>query len=426
MQQKQTAYHPPVGGADWAFLFFVFLLPAQLGFHFWPEFAYVFGIRVDYLSPTIYLTDIILAAVLGLWFLKKGGRKVFSGFSVSPTVVILISFFVYLLATSFFVAQNQGAAFYKLARLTELSLLFWYVYCNRNVLAGQGMFYSALSLAVIYSSILAIFQFLGSRSVGGVFWWLGERSFSLFTPGIALTEVGGREFLRSYGTFSHPNSMAGFLLLVLVLLAPWRGLLARTALGLGLVGIVLSFSQAVWLTGLFLALVQLIKRWKPNFATHLLVLTIFLMATLSIMPAFIEIPKIEENKDLQGRVGLFRAAGNMIVHSPFLGVGLNNFIPRLPEFSQTAGISWWLQPVHNIFLLVLSETGVVGFMFVFYLSGRFLLPTLAKPKNLGRASLLGVILLTGLVDHYWLTLWQNQLLATTTLALAFSSGRIKN
>lgn len=418
MQQKQTAYRD-----RWAFLFFTLLLPTQLGFHFWPKSAYVFGIRVDYLSPTIYLTDIVLALVLGLWLLRKKDKMRFWDFSVYPTAVILTSFFVYLLATSFFVAQNQGAAFYKLARLTELSLLFWYVYCNRNVFLGWKMFYSSLSLAVIYPAVLAIFQFLESKSIGGIFWFLGERSFSLFTPGIALAQVGGREFLRSYGTFSHPNSMAGFLLLATILLAPRQGLLAKTALGLGLIGIILSFSQAVWFTGLFLGFAYLIERWKKDLVAPFFVLIIFFATTASIVPVFTEIPKIEANRDLQDRVALARVAGKMVSRSPFFGVGLNNFIPRLPEFSQTPAVSWWLQPVHNIFLLILTETGIIGFLFLLYLSAKFLLPVLVKPKNLGYASLLGVILLTGSLDHYWLTLWQNQIFAIIVLALVVSLNK---
>jgi hypothetical protein len=42
------------------FLTLLLLLPTQLGLHFWPQWASVFGMRVDYLSPTIYLTDIII------------------------------------------------------------------------------------------------------------------------------------------------------------------------------------------------------------------------------------------------------------------------------------------------------------------------------------------------------------------------------
>ncbi len=417
MRRKQTAC------TRWAFLFFILLLPVQLGFHFWPKFAYVFGIRVDYLSPTIYLTDIALVGVLGLCFFERAKRRGLSGFSVSPTGVILASLFLYLLGTSVFIAENQGAAFYKLARLIELSFLFWCAYCHGSRLVKWKPFYFALSLAIIYPALIAIFQFFVQRSLGGLFWWLGERTFSVSTPGIALTDIWGREFLRSYGTFSHPNSMAGFLLLGLILLAPWRGALAKIALGFGTAGIILSFSQAAWFSALPLSLAWLMRKWRPGFLPRISLPAAILAIALSITLAFVGISGIKGSGDLEGRMGLFRAAGDMISHSPLFGVGLNNFIPRLPEFSQAPSVSWWLQPVHNIFLLILSETGIVGSVLVLYLAGKFLSPVLVKPKNLKYAGLLAAILITGLADHYWLTLWQNQLLATIALALAVSPGK---
>ena len=55
---------------------FILLLPTQLGYHFWPKWAYVFGVRVDYLSPTLYLTDILAAILLVLWIHENRKRRV--------------------------------------------------------------------------------------------------------------------------------------------------------------------------------------------------------------------------------------------------------------------------------------------------------------------------------------------------------------
>lgn len=49
----------------------IILLPVQLGRHFWPEWSYVLGLKIDYLSPIIYLTDILIAGILGVWGLEK-------------------------------------------------------------------------------------------------------------------------------------------------------------------------------------------------------------------------------------------------------------------------------------------------------------------------------------------------------------------
>ena len=51
----------------WIFYWLVFLIPSNLAKH-WPQsWSYVNGILVDYLIPTVYLTDILVVALLVLW-----------------------------------------------------------------------------------------------------------------------------------------------------------------------------------------------------------------------------------------------------------------------------------------------------------------------------------------------------------------------
>ena len=45
---------------------FVFLIPTQLALHFWLPGSFVFGIRVDYLAPSIYLTDILFVLIVAV------------------------------------------------------------------------------------------------------------------------------------------------------------------------------------------------------------------------------------------------------------------------------------------------------------------------------------------------------------------------
>src|SRR5476651_2543095 len=55
------------------FYLLILFLPTQLGKHFWPNFSFVYGIRVDYLSPTIYISDIlfVLLFFLSIFSLRK-------------------------------------------------------------------------------------------------------------------------------------------------------------------------------------------------------------------------------------------------------------------------------------------------------------------------------------------------------------------
>lgn len=396
----------------WAFLVFIFLLPTQLGLHLWPNFSYVFGIRVDYLSPTIYLSDIVFLVVLGLWVFSKK-NALYLGL---PRLVVIFALFLYLLATSLFVAQNQGAALYKLAKLIQMFLLLFYVYQNKTWILKWKPFYGVLSLSVIYSSFIALFQFINQKTLGGVFWWLGERSFSSVTPGIALLNISGQELLRPYGTFSHPNSLAGFILVALLLLAPWQSFLGRAALVLGLGVLFVSFSQTVWLAGFFLSVLWLLVRKNSLWFRRLSLGMILGISLVSFVFLFARPSSFLTDKDIGQRWELGSAAQRMIAHSPFFGVGLNNFVVRLPKFSPRPSLSWWLQPVHNILLLLISETGLVGTVILFYLGTRFLGPVFFS-NNKKPVLLLLAIFLTGALDHYWLTLEQNQLLFALVLGL---------
>ena len=55
---------------DFFFVLLIFLIPSQLAYHFWPNWAFVGGVRVDYFAPTIYLTDILIVVILALFVLR--------------------------------------------------------------------------------------------------------------------------------------------------------------------------------------------------------------------------------------------------------------------------------------------------------------------------------------------------------------------
>ena len=410
------------------FLLLVFFLPLQLGRHFWPQWSYVMGLKVDYLSPTIYLTDVLVFLILGIWMLEKSKfqnpkskiklKIQNSKFNppangqTSKSVFFLAAVFVFLLANCFF-AQNQGAAIYKLVKIIEFSLLGLYIAKNNYELriTNYGLFWT-----VIYSSLLAMAQFTKQSSLGGIFWWLGERTFNLATPGIAKGDFFGRLFLRPYATFPHPNVLAGFILVAFILSSPLiyqkNKVLFIFYFLFSTFTILISLSQAVWLVGLLLGLGAL-----KNFKITKWLKGLIYGGAISLLIFFlIKAPIFSEESFFQ-RLELTKNAFQLIKQSPFLGVGLNNFIVYLPRFQQ--GQTLWLQPVHNIYLLVAAETGVVGLLIFFW----FLFLTLKKLLYSYNPIFLYVyisILLLGFFDHYWLTLQQTQLLVTIALGLIWS------
>ncbi|MBI3887840.1 hypothetical protein HY310_02120 [Candidatus Microgenomates bacterium] len=94
------------------------------------------------------------------------------------------------------------------------------------------------------------------------------------------------------------------------------------------------------------------------------------------------------------RMQLNNIAIEQLLKSPIIGTGLGTS-PLYPR--NISNFAMLHQPIHNIYLLLLSETGVLGLLgFVFIIKKRFSLFLLP-------------ILFISFFDHYWLTIQQTQL-----------------
>ena len=383
-----------------ATLFFtlILLLPTQLGRHFFFPFSYLAGVRVDYLSPTLYLIDIVIF-LLALFNIKA----VFKFFSEK-----ISGFFFGLLTLNIIFAQSWPLALYGSVRIIEFLIIIALGKKMLSYLNEKLLLIGFLSGAFI-ELMLSILQFVFKRSIQGPFYFIGERLFSLATPGIAKTTFSGIEFLRPYGSFSHPNSMAGFYLLVYFFVLTRKSLdrylwLKYLLLLVSTCLIFISFSKAAILTFLLLNVLYLFFSGRKNFcrvcvAARIVVMffvaSIFLLAQGDPLTA----PK---------RLELIGNAVEIIKKYPLFGVGLNNYLLEQTSFASKFPL-FFNQPVHNIFLLLVGEAGIVltGFILYFF---RKLLPS--------SIFLLLAVVVTGLFDHYWLTLVQNFLLMGVVFSTA--------
>lgn len=379
--------------------------------------------RIDYLSPTIYLTDLLIIAVLLLWLKEKWTERKFKKifFADWKKGAVFIIGFVFLLINCFW-AKNRPAAFYKLAKICEFFFLGCYLVKEKITLKQIS---PVLTLAVVFSSLIGLGQFLRQSSLNGIFWWFGERTFSLTTPGIARAIWRDHYFLRPYATFSHPNSLAGFLLVSLVMIPPFlkNQKYFFPALFLILITLILTFSRTVWLAGIIVLLISVLRilvKKQIAFKKIIILAGLFSLSSFLLASFFLKImpPFFWEEESFLRRQNLVFLTLKIICQSPFSGVGLNNYLPALSVLISQNENVYWLQPVHNIFLLIAGETGLIGLFITALLLKNFL----EKRKNnyfLFLAFL--IVLLTGTTDHYWLTLQQNQILLTLLIGLSLSS-----
>ena len=381
------------------FLTFALILfsPTQLGYHFWPQGAYVWGIRVDFLSPVFYLTDILVLGILIAYVIPRIKKY---KLSFAP---ILASFL--FLVFNICSASQPVIASYRWLKILEMGFLIYYF-----AREFKKDWLIPLVLANFYTCLITWGQFFKKGSLGGWLWWLGERSFNLATPGIAKIQLGPYLFLRPYATFSHPNSLAGFLLVSCLLFL----LTKRKLVIVPLLTILVTFSWSAYLAILLLLVYVFWKKWGVKGAA------IGVLLLIGIALQSIKVGLLEERSIVE-RIFLIQNALQLIKAHPFLGVGLGNFIPAQLELSFPRGQYNFLQPVHNIYLLVASETGLIGLgiflYFLFYLFKKSHLISIIQYP-------LFTILLLGLFDHYWLTLQQNMLLLA--LVVSFSLSPLKN
>ncbi|OGG00807.1 hypothetical protein A2153_04275 [Candidatus Gottesmanbacteria bacterium RBG_16_38_7b] len=410
----------------------VFLLPVQLGRHFFFNFSRIGGLVSDYLTPVIYLTDIIILVLIFLDLKEIFGRQKKRGQRQKQEGRGLIFlFFTYLLISSFVIAGNKWAAIYKFIKIGELFWLFKIIIDRQPKI---HLLLTAYSLSVIYTSLLAIRQFIEQQSIGGAWWYLGERSFHASTAGIALGTLGGRLFLRAYATFAHPNLLGGFLSigLPMVFLYLWRNfalskikrIILTAGLILGTITLVLTFSRASWLVfGSGMALVIITKVPEAGeFITArkkwLFPIFIFLIIISVVLP--LNLDKIRQVKrgSLFERSKLIKYSLVVISQNPVWGTGLNNAIIKQYQLMPKKYGLFILQPVHNTYLLILTELGLTGFLFLLIFLKRCF-----EHLNRNNVSLYIpwlMLLALGFFDHYLVTLQQGQLLVIIFTSLVFN------
>ena len=407
------------------------LLPVQIGKHFWPSFAFVLGQRVDYLSPTLYLTDII--SVLCILTSITSFKKIH---------YLIIGFLSLVLSIGIYFSTNPFAGWYELSKLLECIFLgysfkiFFQEDTYRKILLSQ-----MLAIGVIGESLIALLQFFLQHSLGGIFYFLGERTFSGTTPGIANASLSHQLVLRPYATFSHPNVLAAYLLLSMLLISSVFfdvSKKAKMVLGISLVlgtcGLLISLSRAailIWaITCLGICIYYgLYKRKSTKLLLHLIALVLVAVSIFLYSPLaarFLQTTFYDEA--VTQRIQLMEASITLWQSNILFGVGFENFLTNLPRVLPSSSTIFLLQPVHNIFLLILAETGLIGLIFFFWIFIQALKNLFSHLKKDTATQKNNIIVLTiafasviilGMNDHYFLTLQQGQLLFTLVLSLSF-------
>lgn len=385
--------------------------PLQLGFHFWPSSSFLLGLPIDYLSPTIYLTEIFL-----LFYLLTSLpllQKIFKNKNVRYLTFIFLLFFLF----------NTIFSLSPFTSLWAWFKLFSYYLLFLSLTQEKKLLHHLRSPLLLSTSIIILLQFLQlfhQSSLQGIFYFLGERYFNLTTPFIAKINLFSTQFIRPYSTFSHPNSLAGYLLLVFVLSQayfPYLYFLLPLFLA-----IIFTFSKMA-IFALFISLLPSLL--FPVIISLSLIFSLYPFF-ISLLPSaffsssfFISLPST-----ISQRLTLSRPILSIFQQNFFTGTGLRSSLFSLPQaLSPSSLLPANLQPVHSLTTLSFLELGSPFIFIPFLLKRKFHFFSKIRLSSLSKKLLLStllVVFLTGSVDHYWWTLPQNQLILTLIFAIIFN------
>jgi hypothetical protein len=379
---------------NWFVFGFGLLLPVSWAKHWLTASSLVNGVLVDYLMPDLWLQDILALIIIGLYLIKSDMGKIIKRIRISQILgLFLIGLSIYFSSFSLVSVIN----FLRFITAFGLGL----VIIRDKQLRKKMLF--GLAGSVVWVTVLGVGQFIYQ---GTVFGWkfLGEPIFSLGTGGIKKISLFGVEFLAPMATFPHANVMGVFGVLTFYLFKDKQHKVLKTVKFFSLALAMLSFSFPVYLSLLYLLILSLIKRGERK---EFSLISLLIWAGLSLILIFVsyQIGLIEPSS-VYRRLGLARASWKLIVKNLLFGVGWGTFVSSLVGVSAEIN---FLQPVHNVYLLVLAELGIIG-------TGGLILLLKDYLKEIG---LLPTIIITFLFlfDHYFWTTTQGVYLLFIFLSL---------
>ncbi|OQX50736.1 hypothetical protein B5M47_03365 [candidate division CPR3 bacterium 4484_211] len=390
---------------------------------------------IDYGIPFVYLSDIALLLFLLAVAVNPSRRESFWRWLSGRRELYLAAFLFCLAAgISNIGALSKVAAWYRWFKIIELFLVSalagWWISDDQK---RKMRVWLIMGWGLLAPCLIAIGEFILGRSLG--FQFLGEWRFNVRTPGISTFFWRGKTWLRPYSTFPHPNVLGGILSLIIPaiylfrkqLLAGWA---VRFLVVILAATLVLTFSRTAWIscfTLTFLGYVYL-KHKPQNWPKYLL---IFLLVSLLVF--FLPSPVRErllsvlstDSLSLVRRWELAKFAFGLIKKRPLFGVGCNQFPFWMEKYGRISGTGPNWQPVHNLWLLITAENGLVGFL-VFVGFFFRLVCSLLRRAGTEQVYLLIILfgfLMTSFWDHYWWTSQEGMMFLGVVLGFSLVFAR---
>ncbi len=453
-----------------AYLFFL-SIPFQIR-----KVLFVFGPEVNNFFPEwesvfIYASDIVwlLFICVAVFFVIRNKIRVASKYQIYIAILLFTSVIIGLW-TNF-----NWVSLYRFVVILQVILIAFIAVIYRNKLKWAFL-YSSFATA-IWTSVIGIVQFAIQRSIGVR--WLFESILSVDLNNVAKVVTPDAVYLRAYSIFPHPNVFAFFLLIglvsgIVILLSCKKNRGRIVALiSNALIGVALffTFSRSVWVVALLSLLAisayifyrkrgesgiykseeslrqgnifeKLLKNVpRGTFFMQMVLLLIILIALgwIYFPLVFSRVTSYDANGDiaLTARISALEWGSRALQKNELFGVGTGNYVSWLR--ANHADLEYWeYQPVPNSLILLIAETGFVGFFLVtlFFvlimirgtnmLRGYYVKQKMFHVEHFVDFALFILfisILLLSLFDHYVWTSHQVVLVSAVVLGLSFNNKK---
>ena len=450
------------------------------------QYTYFTGHINEFVTYSLYLTDILAVFFILICIIKeRRSLKVISmnSFAKTPEKIIILMF-GWILLPMVFAGKYFDLSLYYSARIglyMFLAIMIRFVINSRKRLI-LSLF--VISIMGTLQGILAFIQFLAQSSIFGsglIHKITGESLIASDIVGTSNVIIGSYKIIRAYGTFPHPNIVAGYLVLTLLVtfylfmiatqknkkvnddvyvsFLNYKMHIHKALLLLFIIiqncGLVVTFSRsgliAIFITifidvfvykivsretinGAFMSI-----RHSPASSRLLYYGLISITFSIIFFASFAFIQRMSseslDHQSFQDRILLQNVSRETILAHPLFGVGIGSYILNLNDLYSDRIVNFWqYQPVHNLYLLIATEIGLPGLVLFVYLL-YFLYNNNSKKKYVNYEisyefllfrSIIVAIAILGLFDHYLWTSPQMMMFMWIIFGLMISGKNLLN
>jgi len=327
----------------------------------------------------ISLTTLALAILYAGWFVDRnvrGDRTRVPGDLIRPLFA-----YVAVAALSLVVAYDIGLYSRGLFLLVQNFLV--YAYLVGNIRSREDVRFVVKWLLCGLALEGAVIIVLAVRGQSFDFAWVHGRVDEWSDDLVASARFGG--------TVGSPNNAAAYFEMLLPAAAavlassfgPGCRALAALGLALGSPALVATLSRGGWIaTAVSLAIVCAALWWRGRLAGAVPWLAALgLIVALTFHGSIAARLTDDDEGSAHSRVPLMATAFRIIGDHPVLGVGANNYTAALPDYASRHENAW-LYTVHNQWLLIWAETGIVGLAAFLW----FVIATIRRGVNVWKRS----------------------------------------